>query len=154
MWFSDEYAEIAKKLWLENKTSGEIVSYFNGLFTRSQILGKLFRWGLIGGRRTKVLRVAQEQRARQSTVLKPVRRVDGMPFAKPTRIPTPSDAARRSFNTVSGPSYSLIDLSRFDCHWPLGDPQKPHFAYCSAPVLGNESYCAHHCSIAYNHGAR
>jgi len=151
----DEHAEVARNLWLSGKKGGEIVNYFGGLFTRSQILGKLYRMGVVGQRRTKVLRVAQEKQKRnqqraKATMLKPAVRSDGMPFAKPVPMPTPSNAAQRSFNTVSGPSYDLCDLNRLDCHWPLGDPMEAGFAYCSAPVVGVESYCYHHCKIAYN----
>jgi GcrA cell cycle regulator len=150
-----QHVEIAKELWLQDKSATEIVNYFGGLFTRSQILGKLYRMGIVGNRRSKVLKIQDYKikrrlKAREATVLKPTVRSDGLPWAKPTPMPTPSDASRRSFNCVSGPSYDLCDLNRTDCRWPINSPGEPNFAYCAAPTMGLEVYCSIHCRIAYN----
>ncbi|WP_077807268.1 GcrA family cell cycle regulator [Neoasaia chiangmaiensis] len=35
------------------------------------------------------------------------------------------------------------------CRWPFGDPRKPGFRFCCAPVAGGASYCAEHRLLAF-----
>jgi len=43
----------------------------------------------------------------------------------------------------------IMELTRTKCRWPYGDPQKPGFFFCGAPVEGVKSYCTKHCNQAY-----
>jgi GcrA cell cycle regulator len=43
---------------------------------------------------------------------------------------------------------ALAALPDGACRWPLGDPSKPSFAFCSAPRFGRASYCQHHLAKA------
>lgn len=165
---TDEHVEIFKTMWLQRSSAGDIVRHFGGAFTRSQVLGKIYRMGLMRTKNPHVIR-ENRQRIRRARMLEdatpriairngrngklrvvPAVRSDGMPFAPPLPMPSPSEIARRSFNGVSGPSYGLGDLNLFDCHWPIGDPQEKGFCYCAAPVVKLGPYCHHHARIAYN----
>lgn len=44
---------------------------------------------------------------------------------------------------------SLIELSRNDCRWPVGDPKSSRFFFCGAQAVRNRPYCAAHCARAY-----
>lgn len=35
------------------------------------------------------------------------------------------------------------------CQWPIGDPSKPDFHFCSASAEPGRPYCAEHCAVAY-----
>jgi GcrA cell cycle regulator len=35
------------------------------------------------------------------------------------------------------------------CSWPIGDPRKPGFAFCSEHALPGKPYCAQHAQMAY-----
>ena len=42
----------------------------------------------------------------------------------------------------------LEDLPPRACHWPVGDPQAPEFAFCGRSA-GTGPYCPAHAAIAY-----
>jgi len=44
---------------------------------------------------------------------------------------------------------SLLELSDEVCRWPVGDPARPDFFFCGAPVHIGKPYCADHCARAY-----
>ena len=46
-------------------------------------------------------------------------------------------------------SCGIMELTRTKCHWPCGDPQKPNFFYCGAPIEHTKPYCTKHCNKAY-----
>ena len=45
---------------------------------------------------------------------------------------------------------SFEKLDTHHCRWPIGDPQKPDFAYCGAHKVIGGSYCNHHMQRAFN----
>lgn len=45
---------------------------------------------------------------------------------------------------------SLESLSTSDCRWPIGDPRKPNFGFCGAPIAEGSCYCTQHHAIAYD----
>jgi GcrA cell cycle regulator len=49
---------------------------------------------------------------------------------------------------------ALAVLPDSACRWPLGDPSKPDFAFCSAPRFGHASYCKHHMAKAFEREGR
>jgi GcrA cell cycle regulator len=42
----------------------------------------------------------------------------------------------------------LVDITRSQCHWPMGDPLKEDFAYCGRKRGAHRSYCDHHAERA------
>lgn len=170
---TEEQAAIFKTLWEQRWSAGDIVRRFDGQFTRSQVLGKIYRMGLMRNKRPKpmtpaAIRETREKRIRQDRpVLRdsqrkvvirngrngkprvtPAVRSDGMPFASDRPMPTVSETARRSFNEDCGPAYGLASLPPGGCKWPIGDPQDRHFCYCAAPRPLGQPYCPTHSFIA------
>ncbi|MBL8576356.1 MAG: hypothetical protein JNK47_03955 [Mesorhizobium sp.] len=43
----------------------------------------------------------------------------------------------------------LEQLTRSQCHWPVGDPRDDDFSYCGAATREGSRYCAHHAAIAF-----
>jgi GcrA cell cycle regulator len=47
---------------------------------------------------------------------------------------------------------ALEELPDEACRWSLGDPARPDFAFCGAPVSGRWPYCPVHLAQAFQHG--
>ncbi len=43
---------------------------------------------------------------------------------------------------------ALAELDTTACHWPLGVPAEPGFAFCGGPRLTRGPYCAVHAAMA------
>jgi hypothetical protein len=39
---------------------------------------------------------------------------------------------------------TLANLKDSDCHFPIGDPQKPGFGYCGCKAMKGKAYCRAH----------
>lgn len=35
------------------------------------------------------------------------------------------------------------------CQWPIGDPSKPDFRFCTKAAAPGKPYCSEHCAVAY-----
>ncbi len=44
---------------------------------------------------------------------------------------------------------TILDLTERTCRWPIGDPLKPGFRFCGAPVNPGVSYCQEHALLAF-----
>jgi GcrA cell cycle regulator len=44
----------------------------------------------------------------------------------------------------------VVDLERYNCHWPIGDPKQSSFYFCGAVVVPEAQYCPTHYAIAYH----
>jgi GcrA cell cycle regulator len=152
---TDEVAEKIKKMWELGSEPGQIVRYFGGRLTRGQVAGKLHRMGLsrkkIKPRGEAKMVVRHKYRQKPKAELRtPVVTQFGMQWEKSAVMPPPSNAAKRSFNTVSGPAYSVAELDGSVCHWPLGDPLQEGFCFCAAPRWGKGPYCWPHYRVAFH----
>lgn len=47
------------------------------------------------------------------------------------------------------PPCKLIDLTRYTCRWPIGDPRDETFHYCGARKHPSFVYCPNHCRLAF-----
>lgn len=139
MW-TQEKISMVTDLWRRKRSLGEIALIFG--VSRSAIAGKIKRLGLLGqGAPKSVRRQTPRPPRRRKPVYSPF-------YAKALPLTVQSDAAQRSFNSVCGPSYDLMDLTRSECRWPIGNPGEEHFCYCAAPVKKGP-YCPHHAAVAY-----
>jgi hypothetical protein len=44
---------------------------------------------------------------------------------------------------------TLANLKDSDCHFPIGDPQKPGFGYCGCKAMKTKAYCFKHYRVMY-----
>jgi GcrA cell cycle regulator len=153
MEMTNEIADKIKKMWELGSGPGQIVRYFGGRLTKGQVIGKLFRMGLSRPR----VRAGDEMVVRIKTRRKPPAELRtrvltqfGMELQGSAKPLVPSNAARRSFNCISGPAYSVAELDRACCHFPLGDPLSENFCFCAAPAYDNGPYCFQHWRVAYH----
>ena len=137
--WNDKTIKRAVAMWREGFSLRAIAADLGK--TRSAVSGKLNREGYLRGESVKPTISAipnPKPRLTRPTAITP-----------PSPLPLPINAARRSFNDVSGPSYDLCDLDRGDCRFPIGDPLERDFCWCSAPRHGELPYCLAHCRVAF-----
>ena len=131
-------------------------------FTRNMVIGKRIRWGM---RTDPVTSRLNSKRA--------AKKAGGMfnkPRAKPAPTKPPTNFTATSPKTglfVSGVSlpkeplpkeespsdyaklYSLDELTKSMCRWPIGDPKAPDFGFCGKDKVTGLPYCEHHARRAY-----
>lgn len=59
---------------------------------------------------------------------------------------TPNEIERQ------GPGTHIIDITPFQCHWPLWNDSSPperRMMFCGLPVWEGQSYCLDHCRIVF-----
>lgn len=166
VWTEDRIAK-TRKLWIEGKSATEIADILGGGLSRSAVIGKVHRLGLSRDSRTN-------PPAARVTVARPPRPVRAPKPPKPTPpenfVPTVTHAeaeARRKVAAVEGQkrvdafaeaandtAIPLIERGRFQCSWPVGEPERPaQQMCCGAPVIEGankavETYCTRHAKLA------
>jgi GcrA cell cycle regulator len=144
-WTDERVAEL-RTLWRDGYSMGKIAAEMQ--VPRSVIAGKLWRLGMFRGANgpTITLPYYHPTGARRKRTTMPPK------IKAPVIVPT--DAAARSFNDVSGPSYSVLDLDRESCRWPIGEVSDKNYCSCAAPRENDrEPYCAAHNQVAFNYRA-
>ena len=119
-WTDDRVASL-KKLWPQGHSATWIAVELGGGLTRNAVLAKVWR-----------LKLSKEQ-------------------AAPRARAGPSPASPRSVASAAPPAVggaSILSVSRKDCRWPYGDPQRPEFSLCGCRVTRG-AYCAPHAAVAY-----
>jgi len=138
--WSDAAVETLKTLWDDPDFSAAMIAQRLGV-TRNAVLGKIHRLGL------------SKPRTPQSSAgpVPPPRRRRLSRSAAVSRPPPHRPAAElpeSNPDVEPGLVPRLEDLPRRACHWPIGDPQAPDFAFCGRPA-GTGPYCARHAAVAY-----
>jgi GcrA cell cycle regulator len=47
----------------------------------------------------------------------------------------------------------LLELGYDECHFPIGDPREPGYAFCAAPTQNSKVYCPEHYARSYTRSA-
>lgn len=151
---------LLKKLWADGLSASQVAAELGGV-TRSGVIGKVHRLGLVG----RKLRTAVA-RKREATPRKP--RTGGGFNIERTRKQTDTrtseqreadaEAMRERFacETVSDltpeqreRTVTLFGLTPATCRWPLGDPGKADFGFCGAAPAPEKPYCSHHWRVGH-----
>ena len=111
--------------------------------SRNAVIGKTNRLGLsrprsaIPGRlkQTGTRRHARPMTATQRSILRALWAKPQLGFAE-----MPGDSAK---------ACSLLDLQRWHCRWPVGDPTSQDFGFCGNRSVAGLPYCPAHSRIAY-----
>lgn len=120
--WTGERVNLLKKLWAKGFSARQISDQM-GDISRNAVIGKAHRLKLYRPSRQ------QEQSKRRRT----------MPPIKGASRPYPPEVIVNRF------SYSILDLTPFQCRWPQGES---NFKFCGAPRAGESSYCAEHRALA------
>jgi GcrA cell cycle regulator len=137
MEWTDETIAKLRALWDEGLSTAEIGRRLN--ISKNAVVGKAHRLNLP---------------ARPS----PIRRTEGEAAPKPvppkrTQGPTLPPLAA-SIATPVAPVRTLMAAPKpvqraTPCCWPIGEPGKPSFHFCTAAATPGKPYCEEHAAIAY-----
>jgi GcrA cell cycle regulator len=47
------------------------------------------------------------------------------------------------------PAPQIVTLGVHSCRWPIGEPGKPGFRFCTSRAVMGKPYCGEHCAMAY-----
>ena len=133
-----------RRLWDAGHPTAEIGRRLG--ITKNAVVGKAHRLDL--PHRPSPIRRGEgptQPRAPKPKVVPPTRPLPAAPAqAVPVQVapslprmprPTPAMPSRRGNSQP--------------CCWPLGEPGRPGFRFCDAPVDGGKPYCAEHRALAY-----
>ncbi|MBW4025515.1 MAG: GcrA cell cycle regulator [Proteobacteria bacterium] len=156
------YSEVIDKLrilWSEGHSTAEIGRRLH--ISKNAVVGKSHRWQL-PPRPSPIRRGSsanpQKTKPKASARRAPAGALLGvseaiLPMADVIFAPLTSAAM-----TALAPSYGATpegsarrtdQLSKTPCCWPIGEPSKPSFSFCSANAVAGKPYCPAHCGVAY-----
>ena len=146
-WTEARVGEIAR-LWAEGCSASEVAQRLGGAATRSSVLGKLYRLGLLNqtaaakpdGPSSLSIRAANPRMPREDG------RANFSPLGPPPLPPRPF--RRRSIVVESPAPLAFLDMpERGRCRWPL---EGEVFAFCGNRCGDGRPYCAGHHEVAYD----
>jgi GcrA cell cycle regulator len=140
MVWTDDQLETLKTLWAGGCTAREIAAEV-GAVSRSAVLGKVLRLGLMGQGRPRRPPAARKPRASRTIA----RTAAVAPPVAPARI----DDASIPFAQRK----SLFELSDATCRWPVGDPATELF-FCGGEPATGSPYCLWHSHVAVEPATR
>jgi GcrA cell cycle regulator len=147
--WTDERVQLASKLWTDGWSATEIACRL-GWVTRSAVLGKLKRLGLLTRKRNE--RIAADVRREPATVISfPRLRASISHWPRPRQSP-PRRVTSRVTQELEIPQalrVDLLDLRECMCRFPIGDPKDDAFHFCGRDKADGISYCDHHARIAF-----
>lgn len=156
--------DTAIRLWKDGMSGTEVGQIIGK--SRNAVLGKMHRLGLCDGKKPAGRRVVVAARkARAEKVEKPkAAKSKAQKKLKRPNWRTPANKGmhwhRRGLNDnsstfalTSAPvpdivdppgKYTLMDLDKDMCKWPVGDPTSSDFGFCGDPRVEGRPYCACH----------
>lgn len=152
--WTDERTLLLREFWAGGRSASEIAALLEGV-TRSAVLGKLFRLGLVGQKRPKARRQCSSGYKVHKTAIGvrlipvggKVRDVFGALKKKAIAdLPLPPEPPRpETFRNIP---FNALEAG--ECKFLHGDPQKglPYLA-CGCPAAPGTPYCTHHLELCY-----
>lgn len=138
--WTDERNATLKDLRAKGLSAGQIAAQMPP-FSRSAILGRLHRLGLLGQRKQRPAPIMREPTP------KPERRAKFQPKKAPDLAPEP-------FIETPEPNMQgiqLVELTNATCRWPKGVVGADDFCFCGEPtadLAAGKPYCPHHTRMA------
>jgi GcrA cell cycle regulator len=130
-WTHERIASL-KLLHASGISASRIASQIDGGFTRSAVLGKLWRMGISNVAPVELYEDDQPQRKSRKQAERPAPSMPNIVFREP-------DTSRRS---------TVLTLG-IGCKWPIGDPLEEDFRFCGHDRREERPYCEYHCRVAY-----
>lgn len=144
--WTDENIQLLKDLFAKGLSYAQIGAEL-GAPNRNIIAGKLKRLGLKKGNGHYIPKgegTKKKVYVRKDTALAIHRRSHNFVSQ---RIFTKLNEPRKHINKLPPDAEllkcSIMGLTNANCHWPLGDPIEPNFAFCGCPVV-KAPYCNFH----------
>lgn len=141
-------------LWGDGLSCSQIAEALGG-FTRNAIIGKAHRLKL-SGRKTPIQPAVRHVTASPPQPIKVQRSHRAKPAIFLRKNVATKSLAVKNGAVIAIPmiplatrNVSLLELADRECHFPLGDPQQPGFAFCGLPAITGSAYCLHHHALCW-----
>ena len=155
-WTDDAVATMLK-LAGEKKTASQIAAVLG--VSRNAVIGKMHRAKGNFARRPGP-DVAKSRKAKpEPEAVAPKVITAPAPVAplRPMSEPVSENPAYRSSLGVvdipPGACASVLKLTAFSCHWPIGEVMSDDFRFCAEPIEAGATYCDHHRKIGTGAGS-
>src|SRR2546428_4523170 len=144
MTWTDDRVEQLKKLWEGGLSASQIAAEL-GNVTRNAVIGKVHRLGLSGRAKSPSSAAPRQRKARPAQhmmrVPRPVSR-GNTALAHAFEVELEPDPIAYDNVVPISQRLSLLELNEATCHWPVGEPSRPEFLFCSGTVHSGLPYCA------------
>jgi GcrA cell cycle regulator len=148
-WTEEQIGRL-RALWADGHSTAEIGRRMG--VSKNAVVGKAHRLNL-SARPSPIRRVPGQAPAPRAPRPAPMRAAERSPFLAraftvvgqaPALRPTPPPAPRPVAPPPPPPR-----LSNATCCWPIGEPGKPGFRFCTDRALATKPYCEAHATQAY-----
>lgn len=145
-WTNARIARLKEAWTVEGLSAKQIADEFQDV-TRSSVIGKLHRLGLMGqGERSSGQQVSKT-RMRRSRPPKTKTFINAVSITHRAELkPKPLPKAKPVPVSVTTLNVAFVDLKPHHCRWPLGERD---FTYCGIDRREGRPYCEWHCGVAY-----
>jgi len=145
--WTDERIELVKTLWSQGVSARRIARELGDDISRSAVLGKVHRLGIVhtspnsGARRPEGTHARLAARREHDVAGElPAWVRDAEPYVDDPLVDADIPASQRR---------ALLELSGRACRWPVGDPSRADFFFCGGEAFPGKPYCVAHCARAY-----
>jgi GcrA cell cycle regulator len=148
--WTEEAIATLRQLWAEGHSTAEIGRRMG--ISKNAVVGKAHRLNL-AARPSPIRRVPGQAPAPRAPRLAPRPAMPRpMPMLPVVRAPLgerPQPLAPRPAQAPPQPRPAPLRLGNSTCCWPIGEPGKPGFRFCTAANIAGKPYCEEHAALAY-----
>jgi GcrA cell cycle regulator len=152
--WTDERIALVKTLWAQGASARRIARELGDDISRSAVLGKIHRLGIVqtspnsGARRSESRNARPAPRREHDAAGELSGSQDGVPAWVRNAEPYIDDPLVDA-DIPTSRRRVLLELTGRVCRWPVGDPSRSDFFFCGAETFPGKPYCAAHCARAY-----
>ncbi len=144
--WTDERAELAKKLWNEGNSAAVIATTIGGGISRNAVIGRMHRLGLPSRQTVTFRRDGEKIKRANAPKARAPRRLRFT--AKPALVPPPPEIFTAAHNCT------IRELTNKSCRYITADDLKTYCGVPTADLTNERPYCAHHMRICYEPAKR
>lgn len=160
-WDDDVVAKLTE-YWKEgfscSQIAAKLYSEFNFEISRSAVIGKLNRMGMKSN--VEVTRIKNRSASRRTLAKvgkkpapkvnpRPARVMSGLFVGGGGDLPPVEPLPKEESPSDYAKLYTLDQLEKGMCKWPVGDPKTPDFGFCGKDRVPGQPYCMGHCQRAF-----
>ena len=145
IWTEERHEEL-KRLYKLGLSSSQICKEM-GASSRNAIIGKIHRLGL-----HKEGRLILPPRANKPITIKALKPQRQSKIFKPRVPPKPQLVETNEVIELFTPTINHIgffELTKINCHFPIGDPQNHDFSFCGNKAMQKSHYCKFHHALTH-----
>ena len=155
-WTADR-TKFATDMYAKGWSASQIARVLKGV-SRNAVIGKLHRSGICGPKAEGRVRSTPQVRRLVSGTAPPKPShpnplgLDGRARKPKAPVPPPPTnivPIARAALPPCIPQVGHLPASKSQCKFPVGDPGRDGFGWCSSPAADGKPYCAAHCAVCF-----